>query len=170
MDIQIWMFWDQSIGDDLYDFNLFLSKRSLWFRGCQKMFFSFSSLRQKLIFKTWRRNSSKSNQDIPGSFWSLKFEPISDSDFKNRNTDLFHHSSPSRPICRVGLEVGWPSGSTYLLEADRAIASTYRWANLSCVHCTSVGQSRPPIQRRINSLTLLSLLHSTYHNGDCSRR
>ena len=55
----------------------------------------------------------------------LIFE-VSDSDFKNRNTDLFHHSSPSRPACRVVLEVGWPTGFTNLPEADRAIVSTYR--------------------------------------------
>ena len=56
-----------------------------------------------------------------------------------------------------------PSGSTYFLEADLVTRSTYLWANMSCLQLHFVGQPRPVIQRRINSLTLLSLSFSTQH-------
>ena len=57
---------------------------------------------------------------------------------------------------RAGLGVDKATESTYLLDADRATGSTYLWAYISCVHFTSVRQSRPVIQSQISSLTLLS--------------
>ena len=48
-----------------------------------------------------------------------------------------------------------PSGSTYFLEADLVTRLTYLWANISCLQLHFVGQPRPVIQRRINSMTLL---------------
>ena len=47
--------------------------------------------------------------------------------------------------------------STYFLEADWATRSTYFNTSIRSVQWTSVCQSRPVIQRWINSLTLLPL-------------
>ena len=52
------------------------------------------------------------------------------------------HLSPS---CRVALQGDQPSGSTYLLEAERATGSTYLLAYLSFVHVYSAWQSCPVI-------------------------
>ena len=59
--------------------------------------------------------------------------------------------------CWVMIEADQPSGSTHLLEEDQATGSTHLWAHMSCLDCTSVGQARPIIWTRLNSLTLLSL-------------
>ena len=68
-----------------------------------------------------------------------------------------------RALCWVALEVNQPSGSTFLLEADLVNVSTHLWAYISWVHGHSLCQSRPVIQRWINSLTLLAASFSIQH-------
>ena len=67
--------------------------------------------------------------------------------------------------CRFALEMDLQSGSTYLLEADRATESTYLVAYVSCLHLHSESQSRPVIQRQINPLTLLAASFSNQHQS-----
>ena len=52
--------------------------------------------------------------------------------------------------CRVVLEVDQPSWSPCLLEADWATGSANLWTYTSCVHCNSISQSHPALQRLIN--------------------
>ena len=74
-------------------------------------------------------------------------------------TSLAHHNCVAHPsqLCRVVLKVDQAIGVGYLLEADRATGSTFQWAYISCVHCTSVSKSHPVIQRQIIiSLSIIS--------------
>ena len=54
-------------------------------------------------------------------------------------------------------------GSDQATLPYRATGSTYPWANMSSVHCTSLWQSRAVIWRWINSLTLLFSPYTTYY-------
>ena len=55
--------------------------------------------------------------------------------------------------------------STYLLEADRAIGSSYLGPYRICMPCTPVCQSGPPIRIQIKSLTLIHLLPTKWLLG-----
>ena len=59
--------------------------------------------------------------------------------------------------CRVALEMDQQSGSTYLLEGDRATRSTNLLAQISCELFTSVSQCRPIIRKPLDTSTLPSL-------------
>ena len=91
-----------------------------------------------------------------------KFHPwgfnglAANTNITEKNIDTFAFLYRCVPLCRVVLEVDHSTGSTYLLEANRATRSTHLWAYISCVHCTSVCHYHPVIWRWINSLTLLS--------------
>ena len=80
------------------------------------------------------------------------------------NAFLLHwhskHFSLSHGKCRVVLLVDQATGSTYLHQADRATRSSYLWAYISYVHCTSVCQPlscHPEMNKLLD--TSLCLLH-----------
>ena len=68
---------------------------------------------------------------------------------------MFSGFALTRLVCRVALEVDQQSGSTCLLEADRATGSTYLCTDKTRAKVHFVRQACSVIPRRINYLALL---------------